>query len=290
MAEQSKQRLGRGLAALIGVNPPDGPEGADLQGVKKIPIEFLKRNARNPRTSFPAEGLENLASSIREKGIIQPIVVKSTDLPDVFEIIAGERRWRAAQMAKLTNVPVLVVEATQREALELAIVENVQREDLNAIDEARGYEQLAIEFGYAHADLAQIIGKSRSHIANTLRLLKLPGNVQNLIEQGEISAGHGRALLAVQDPDKVLAEILKSGLSVREVEALSQKQSDNDSAEKQPRKNQEKDADTKALEKAISDNLGMSVTIRNRGEKGAVTVKYTTLEQLDLISKRLSSR
>jgi len=292
MSDESRRRLGRGLAALIGDSVIEEDAIETSRGQKKVPIEFLRPNPKNPRTNFNDSGLDELASSIREKGVIQPIVVRiKQDVPDVYEIIAGERRWRAAQRAGLHEVPVVMTDVSDRESLELAIVENVQREDLNPIDEARGYEHLAAEFGYTQLDLSRIIGKSRSHIANTLRLLKLPQAVRRLLESGELSAGHGRALLAAADPDALSQKILVDGLSVRDAERFAQGENDLKSNTNTTQSTKQvKDADTKALEKTLADILGMNVDIKHRGSKGSITIKYQSLDQLDLICNRLQSK
>ncbi len=289
MVEESRPRLGRGLAALIGDTANTENVVTEVsRGQKKVPIEFLRPNPKNPRKAFPDETLDELAASIKERGVIQPIVVRAQQgVPDVYEIIAGERRWRASQKAGLHEVPIVVIEVSEREALELAIIENVQREDLNAIDEARGYEQLAEQFGYTQNDLAKIIGKSRSHIANTLRLMKLPDSVRKMVADGHLSAGHGRALLAAANPESLAKQILDQGLSVRDVERLTQPLESASSPRKKSTKSSEKDADTKALERALAEVLGMAVNIKHRGEKGELSIKYTSLEQLDALCKRL---
>src|SRR6202142_3359740 len=216
---ENRPRLGRGLAALLGGATPQHAEVS--RGTRQTPIEFLRPNPRNPRKRFDDSELDELAASIKERGIIQPIVVRAiTGVADAYEIIAGERRWRAAQRAGLHEIPIVVIEAGDREALEIAIVENVQRADLNALEEAAGYTQLGADYGYSHNDIARIIGKSRSHIANTLRLLKLPEYARWLLASGQISAGHARALLAVSDPDAVAGRIVAEGLTVRDVERL----------------------------------------------------------------------
>jgi len=290
MAEEPRRRLGRGLAALLGDAGEETPAERP-RGQRKIPIEFLRPNPRNPRTMFREEDLADLAASIREKGIIQPIVVRAiAGVADAYEIIAGERRWRAAQTAGLTEVPVVIHEADDKEALELAIIENVQRADLNAIEEARGYERLGGEFGYSQSEIAKIIGKSRSHVANTIRLLNLPEATRNMVSDGVISAGHARALLGLPDPDAVAKRIVEHGLTVRDVEALAQEQSGAPrGASKEPRKPKtEKDADTRAIEKTLSDALGMAVDIRHDGELGEIRIYYKSLDQLDSICRMLS--
>lgn len=288
MVDESRPRLGRGLAALIGDVGSESESVSQSRGQKKVPIEFLRPNPKNPRKTFPDETLQELASSIKERGVIQPIVVRAqSGVPDVYEIIAGERRWRASQKAGLHEVPIVVADVSERDSLEMAIIENVQREDLNAIDEAHGYEQLAGEFGYTQNDLAKIIGKSRSHIANTLRLLKLPASVRNMVADGTLSAGHGRALLTSEQPEFHAKQILDQEMSVRDAERLVQPAVQNDSHRKQSRKRQEKDADTRALERALAEVLGMGVAIKHRGEKGELSIKYASLEQLDALCKRL---
>jgi ParB family transcriptional regulator, chromosome partitioning protein len=285
MAEESRPRLGRGLAALIG---DAGEEGAALvrsRGQKKIPLAFLRPNPRNPRKAFADQDLEDLVASIREKGIIQPILARTiVGLADIYEIIAGERRWRAAQRAGLHDVPVILVEADDKQALELAIVENVQRADLNALEEALGYQQLETEYGYTQADLARVIGKSRSHVANTLRLLKLPEKTKQLLADGKLTAGHARALLTRADADEIATRIVAQGLSVRDVEKLAQKDS---SQARHKHVAEEKDADTRALEKDLSDALGLLVSIAHRGEAGELRIRYKSLEQLDDVVRKL---
>lgn len=290
MAEEPRRRLGRGLAALLG----DAGEAAPAErprGQRKAPIEFLRPNPRNPRSLFREEDLADLTNSIREKGVIQPIVVRAIPgVADAYEIIAGERRWRAAQAAGLAEVPIVIHEADDKEALELAIIENVQRADLNAIEEARGYERLGAEFAYSQSDIAKIIGKSRSHVANTLRLLNLPESAKALVRDGAISAGHARALLAVDNPEAVARRIVEEGLTVRDVEALAQaQQAETVSGGSPPgrKPKPEKDPDTRALEKSLCDTLGMAVEIKNQGEKGELRIRYQTLDQLDSICRLL---
>jgi ParB family chromosome partitioning protein len=207
-------------------------------------------------------------------------------MEDVFEIIAGERRWRAAQRASLHEVPIIIVEAGDKEALEIAIIENVQRSDLNALEEALGYEQLIAEYGYSQNDLSKIIGKSRSHIANTIRLARLPDSVKALLASGELTAGHGRALLSVKDPEALARRIIERGMTVRDVERIA---NEDDKAEKAPQvaRRREKDPDTRALEKAIEDVLGLSVSITHGSRGGELKIKYRTLEQLDAVCRRL---
>jgi ParB family chromosome partitioning protein len=263
---------------------------------RRVPIEFLRRNPQNPRTRFSEDELGELADSIRERGIIQPIVVRAVrDLPDVFEIIAGERRWRAAQRAGLHEVPVVVIEADDKLALEIAIVENVQRSDLNPLDEAAGYERLVAQHGYSQSDLATTLGKSRSHVANTLRLLKLSPHVRGMIERSEISAGHGRALLAVSDPDLVADRIVERGLTVRDVERLARSESEPEQSDAaaagrkpgRPRRRRGADSDTRALERELQDATGLVVEIDHRDPNGEVRIRYASLEQLEGLARTL---
>ncbi|MEW6437357.1 MAG: ParB/RepB/Spo0J family partition protein [Pseudomonadota bacterium] len=284
MADESRPRLGRGLAALIGDAGNENEAVARSRGQKKIPLAFLRPNPRNPRKDFNDADLEDLVASIREKGIIQPILARTVPgQADAYEIIAGERRWRAAQRVGLHEVPVILVEADDKQALELAIIENVQRADLNALEEALGYQQLESDYGYTQADLAKVIGKSRSHVTNTLRLLKLPEKTKRLLAEGQLSAGHARALLTRADADEIASRIVAQGLSVRDVEKLTQKAE----SRAKPKGDDEKDADTRALEKDLSDTLGLLVSIAAHGEAGELRIRYKSLEQLDEVVRRL---
>jgi len=289
MTEEKRSRLGRGLAALIGDagDESQAPNKINV-GIKKVPIEFVRPNPNNPRKTFLSEDLEDLAQSIREKGIIQPIVVRAVSgVADVYDIIAGERRWRAAQQAGIHEVPVSVIEVDDKEALELAIIENVQRSDLNAFEEAAGYQKLIDEFNYTQNDLSKVIGKSRSHVANTLRLLKLPELTRQMLINGSLSAGHARALLGSDDPDRLAQKVVDAGLSVRELEKLVQSPDNFEKSTKKPKPISHKDTDTLALEKILSDLLGLKVVINSAGEKGEVKIFYNTLDQLDGLCKRI---
>jgi ParB family chromosome partitioning protein len=287
---EKPSRLGRGLAALIGdMAPIEAPRAADNTngGPRRLPVEFLIANRANPRHDFDSEQLDELTASIKEKGVMQPLLVRPMADPDRFEIIAGERRWRAAQRAGLHDVPVIVREVDDKEALELAIIENVQRVDLNALEEAQGYEQLIEQFSYTQQDLAQVIGKSRSHVANTLRLLKLPREVRDLVSNGQLTAGHARTLITAEDPLAVAREIIAHGLSVREAEALSQR----GVAPKKtpPHEAMPRDADLVALEKRLSDAIGLKVVVAYKADgSGTVQIGYKTLEQLDGVLARLT--
>lgn len=291
--EQGRSRLGRGLAALIGDVGDEIGALDRARGQRKVPVEFLRPSARNPRRVFDDTELEELTASVRERGILQPIIVRSIPgMMDAYEIIAGERRWRAAQRAGLHDVPVILVEANDREALEIAIVENVQRADLNAIEEAAGYERLIAEFDYTQNDLAKVIGKSRSHVANTLRLSKLPEPVRRMVSEGAVSAGHARALLSVSDPEQVAKRIVEQGLTVRDIERLGQVEARGESksvpAAAAPRP--EKDPDTRAVEKALEEALGLGVSIQHRANGGGeMKISYKTLEQLEALCRRLKA-
>lgn len=280
-----RKALGRGLAALIG--DVDGEAAAldRARSGRRVPIEFLSPNPNNPRKSFAPEDLESLAGSIGERGIVQPILVRpNATEPGRYEIIAGERRWRAAQKAGLHEVPVIVHDVSDKESLELAIVENVQRSDLNAIEEAAGYQQLIDGFGYSQGEIANAIGKSRPHVANTLRLLKLPQAVQSYLREGKLTAGHARTLIGADDPEAAARKIVESGLTVRDAESISGQ----DTTVRRARRGPTKDADTVALEKALSDAIGLRVTIDHRSSgAGELRVRYLNLEQLDDLCRRL---
>jgi len=290
--DPSRKRLGRGLAALIGEmdrpvpasekQPPAATDG-------KAPIEFVSPNPRNPRRHFAEAELTDLAQSIREHGVVQPVVVRpSPAQAGRYEIIAGERRWRAAQRAGLTEIPVIVREVNDRTALELAIIENVQRADLNPVEEAMGYQQLIDEHDYSQADLGQVIGKSRSHVANTLRLLKLPDVIRDMLVDGQLSAGHARTLVTAADPAGLAKRIVDEGLSVRQAEALAQMPADDQRAPRKPVP-VEKDADTLALEKLLTDVTGMKVAISHKEKGGELRIAYRTLDQLDELCRRLKA-
>ena len=290
--EQGRSRLGRGLAALIGDVGDEIGAIERARGQRRVPVEFLRPSARNPRRNFVEEDLEDLTTSIRERGILQPIIVRSIPgMMDAYEIIAGERRWRAAQRAELHDVPVILVEADDREALEIAIVENVQRADLNPLEEALGYEQLIAEYGYTQNDLGEIIGKSRSHVANSLRLLKLPDPVRDLLAAGSLSAGHARALVSTPDPAGLARTIVAKGMSVRDAEKLAQ---NNIKAQSEPQlaasRRDQKDSDTLALERTLSDALGLDVAINHKTSGGQIKISYKSLEQLEEICRLLERR
>jgi ParB family chromosome partitioning protein len=295
MADETRSRLGRGLASLIG---DVGGEAAHVdrpRNQRKVPIEFLKPNPRNPRRAFAEAELNELASSIKQHGVIQPIVVRPVKgAHDRFEIIAGERRWRASQLAGLHEVPIVPADVSDSDALEIAIIENVQREDLNAMEEAQGYHALADEFKRSQEDIAKIVGKSRSHVANMMRLTKLPSEVQAYIASGQLSAGHARALIGVPDPLSAAKRIVEEGLNVRQTEALAHEEGVPERKPQKPRGGgggsaaRPKDADTLALEKRVSDALGLTVTVNHRDPGGSVQISYKSLEQLDEVMRRLA--
>jgi ParB family transcriptional regulator, chromosome partitioning protein len=293
MADDStRSRLGRGLAALIGEMAAE-TSAERPRGQRRLPTSALQPNARNPRRAFPNDELDELAASLRERGIIQPIIARPVHgSADAFEIIAGERRWRAAQRAGLHEVPVVIIEATDAEALQLAIIENVQRADLNALEEADGYRALMEEFGNSQDDIAKIVGKSRSHVANTLRLLKLPETVKSYIAAGQLSAGHARTLVGQPNAEKLAADIVARGLNVRQVEAMAR-----DVAEKSGKKHVRatrrggKGADLTALEKRLSDALGLVVDIdEGKHGGGVLSIRYRNLDQLDEVVRRLGKK
>ncbi len=291
----SKRRLGRGLAALIGEMDQPFPANAPVSTIsadRQVPIEFVVRNPKNPRKNFLESDLQDLAASIRQHGIVQPVVVR-TVANDRYEIIAGERRWRAAQLAGFPQIPVIVRNVDDRTALEIAIVENVQRADLNPLEEAQGYELLIAEHGYTQNDLGEIIGKSRSHVANSLRLLKLPEPVRDLVSAGNLSAGHARALIPTSNPAALAQTVVSKGLSVRDTERLAQNDIKAQNNLKNPANKIDvvrKDADTLALERTLSDSLGLDVTINHKQGGGQVRIAYTTLEQLEEICRLLERR
>ncbi len=286
-----RSALGRGLAALLNDDQPDAPGAAapaEARGLRQVPVGHLHPGRLQPRRRFDAEALEALASSLRHQGVLQPLVVRP--LPDRdgnFEIVAGERRWRAAQLAKLHDVPVIVKSLNDSEALEVALIENVQREDLNAIEEAEGYRKLLEQFGYTQEALASAVGKSRSHVANMLRLLGLPASVQDMVQDGRLTAGHARPLVGRHDAAVLAQQIIARGLSVREVETLTQTHRDKPvvrgRAASAPR-----DPDTVALEHELSSLLGLKVTIDFDGKAGRLIVHYKSLDQLDDVLLRLN--
>lgn len=285
-----RRGLGRGLSALLAdVNLPDTADAAAdaSRPTQVLPIERVQPNPDQPRREFVPEALEQLAQSIRQKGIVQPLIVRALGDGGQFEIVAGERRWRAAQIAGLHEVPVVVREFTDVEVLEIAIIENIQREDLNPIEEAMAYRQLIERFGHTQEKLAEALSRSRTHVTNLLRLLTLPDSVQEKLRRGDLTAGHARALVSTPDPAALAAQVVRRGLSVRETEKLAKTAGE---PRQRSKTKPEKDADTRAIEADLSANLHMLVKIDHRGvdEGGVLSISYRTLEDLDLLCDVLS--
>ena len=286
MMQAQKRRLGRGLAALIGDDVIEAASPEEFRGLRHLPIELLHSNPNNPRKQFREEELEDLSKSIREKGLLQPIVVRQR-ADGEYEIVAGERRWRASQRAGLHELPVLIRDLSDGETLEIALIENIQRADLNPLEEARAYGQLLEQFSYTQQQLADSVGKSRSHIANTLRLLTLPESVRAYIEDGKLTAGHARTLVATDSPADLANKIISLGLSVREAETLTRSNPATSTRKAKAHKN----ADIRALENQISETIGLRVEIKAQGrEGGTLLIKYKTLDQLDGVTHRLMSK
>lgn len=291
MAEEARAtRLGRGLSALLGYD--DGqlagkPEMRAVTSPRALPVAQLSPSPLQPRKHFDEEALEELAASIREKGVLQPLLVRPRG-DGHYEIVAGERRWRAAQAAGLHEVPVIIRELTDGQVLEAALIENIQRTDLNPVEEARAFKALIETFSHTQEQLSKVVGKSRSHIANSLRLLGLPGPVIELLEAGKLTAGHARTLVGRADAAELAARIIAEAMSVRAAEDLVRDPPATASSPSAPRAKPEKDADTRGLEKELSDKLGLKVTISGRGEKGELRIAYRTLEQLEDVCARLT--
>jgi ParB family chromosome partitioning protein len=263
-------------------------EARRAAGVQELPIELVRRNADQPRRHFDAENLQELADSIRERGVIQPILVRPlAEAPGEYQIVTGERRWRAAQLAGLHQIPALIRELDDLEVLELAMIENIQRADLNALEEARGYAVMIKRFNRTHETIAGIVGKSRSHVANTLRLMRLPERVQEHLEAGRLTAGHARALLDLDDAEGLAERIIRSDLNVRQAEALARRARTTPEGNGKPKKKPSKNADTAALESDLAEVLGLKVEIRDQGGAGTVRIAYQSLEQLDDLCARL---
>ncbi|MEM9472454.1 MAG: ParB/RepB/Spo0J family partition protein [Pseudomonadota bacterium] len=292
MTALPKKRLGRGLAALIGDAAPEEAVAEQApgraNGLRELPIELVQSNTLNPRKVFNQEDLDDLVSSVAEKGILQPVVVRPVGDGENYQIVAGERRWRAAQKAGLHQIPALVRELSDKEVLEIALIENVQRADLNPVEEAHGYQQLIDQFEYTQQQLAESIGKSRSHIANTLRLTALPASVLEALQTGKLTAGHARALIATEDPQSLAQKIIALGLSVRQAEALAR-----DTATGAAGKPAKKatDSNIAAVEKLLAEALGLKVSIAAKSaEKGKLTIHYNNLDQLDTVCSKLGIR
>jgi ParB family chromosome partitioning protein len=296
MAEDSRRRgLGRGLSALLGEpsvaleEAPGAGAGSPLKGLRSLPVEKLKPGRFQPRRVFDQAAIDDLVESVKEKGILQPILVRPLpEEPDCFEIIAGERRWRAAQAALLHEVPVIIRELSDREALEVALIENLQRQDLSPLEEAEGYRRLMDDFSHTQEALAKTVGKSRSHVANTMRLLALPDRIKQLLDDGSLTAGHARALLTCSDPVGLADQVVARGLNVRQTEKLA---SQGPEKGKSPKNggSPAKDADLLSLERDLTNLLGLKVSIVLQGKGGEISVQYATLEQLDDVLHRLSN-
>ena len=308
MAEEKRRNLGRGLSALLGETgvaaaaairerpsgpAADGPAGADrFKGLRTVPTAQLVPGKFQPRRQFDEEAIADLVESVREKGILQPILVRNhQDQAGTFEIIAGERRWRAAQRAQLHEVPVIIRDLSDKDALEIALVENLQRQDLSPLEEADGYRRLVEEFNHTQEELAKAVGKSRSHVANMMRLLQLPDAIKVMVDKNELSAGHARALLTAADPVSLARQVVERGLNVRQTERLAA----GDPARARPpaagrAPAAAKDTDTAALERDLTALLGVRVTINSQGKGGELTIAYASLEQLDDILSRLTGK
>ena len=297
MSERKHERrgLGRGLSALMAdLQPASSGAAPDAAGSRRsdlvVPVERLVPNPDQPRRDFPVEALQELAGSLKAKGVIQPLIVRrNPGDPETWQIVAGERRWRAAQLAQLHEVPVLVRDLDDTEVLEVAIIENIQRADLNALEEAMGYRQLMDRYGHTQERMAEALSKSRSHIANLLRLLTLPEEVQAWLREGKLTAGHARALVSTGDPVALARQVIARGLSVRETERLAQAPKAATKAASRAARDTDKDADTRVLEQDLSANLGMSVVIDHKGfDGGKVVITYRDLDQLDQLCQLLS--
>lgn len=292
MSKNERRGLGRGLSALMADVHLAGPEqmAAARKAELHVPVDKLEPNPQQPRLDFKQDELDSLADSIRQKGVIQPLIVRRKPGRDAYEIVAGERRWRAAQLAQLHEVPVVVRDLSDTEVLEVAIIENIQRADLNAIEEALGFRQLMTRFGHTQEKLAEALSRSRSHVANLLRLLTLPDDVQELVRDGKLTAGHARALIGSPRASELAAQIVAKGLSVREVERLMKVQESSRPTSLKTARGPEKDADTRALEGDLSANLKMPVRIEHAagGESGELVIRYGSLDDLDKLCRILS--
>jgi ParB family chromosome partitioning protein len=287
MSDDGKRRLGRGLSALFGDEDSATDAVEARRPTRSVPVEFIHPGRYQPRRNFDPESLAGLVESIRSKGVLQPLLVRRhPDLPNAFELIAGERRWRAAQQVPLHEVPVIVKDLTDRDVLEIGLVENLQREDLNPLEEADAYRRLMDEFGHTQEDLAQAVGKSRSHVANTLRLLGLNGSARAMLGDGRLSAGHARALIGATEADILAEEIVSRGLNVRQTEALvaQRKQAGKRRPMREPGLT---DANTRDLERELTSLVGLNVKLNWRGKAGTLTIEYRTLDQLDHFIKRI---
>ena len=291
-ADPPRRGLGRGLSALLGDIEREQPAGADQptgDGVRQIPVSDIRPHPGQPRRHFDEEALDELAASIAARGVIQPIVVRRVE--DGYQIVAGERRWRAAQRARLHDMPALVRTLSDTETLEISIIENIQRADLNAIEEAEAYQRLIAEYGHSQEAVGKFVSKSRSHVANLLRLLDLPEAIRRQVATGTLTMGHARALITAEDPEMLAIEVSRRGLSVRETEQLARRAKGQSTPRPRGRAAGAPpvpDADIVALQRQLGDMLGLTVEIAHEGEGGAVTLRYSSLDQLDMVCQRLS--
>lgn len=287
---EGRRGLGRGLSALLGESDAESAAGVDAAaaGVREIPIELIQRNPDQPRRRFAEAEIAELADSIREKGVLQPVLLRpAPGMAGEYQLVAGERRWRAAQQAGLRAMPALVRNLDDKQVLEIAIVENVQREDLGPIEESLSYRALIDKFGRTQEEVARVVGKSRPHVANALRLLNLPAEVQTMLADGLLTAGHARALIGSMDPVSLAREVIGRGLNVRDTEALVKRGAPEKKSADPANRRPTKVTDTLDLEESLSEVLGLAVDIRDRGGKGELRIQYTTLEQLDDLCRRL---
>lgn len=286
---EGRRGLGRGLSALLGESEAEGAEG-EAASAREIPLELIRRNPDQPRRHFVEADLEELTESVREKGVLQPVLLRpAPGVTGEYQLVAGERRWRASQRAGLRTIPAVVRDLNDQQVLEIAIVENVQRADLNPLEEAQSYRALIDRFGRTQEAVAQVVGKSRPHVANALRLLSLPEPVLTLLQEGALSAGHARALVGAEDPTALAKLVVAKGLNVRETEALAKRSAREDGAPRAARPRPAgKDADTLSLENDLSDVLGLGVEILDKGGRGEIRISYETLEQLDDLCRRLT--
>ncbi len=289
--DTSKRRLGRGLSALFGDEEKDYADLDKIRATKSVPLEFVEPGRHQPRQRFDAAEMAALVASVREKGVLQPILVRRhPDAANKYEIVAGERRWRASQQARLHEIPVIIREISDSDALEISLIENLQREALAPLEEAGAYRRLMAEYNHSQSDMAKAVGKSRSHVANTMRLLELPDKVKQMLTVGEFTAGHARAMLTAEDPVAVAKAVVAKGLNVRQTESLCQRPKPRPVAGAKPvaEATPDKDADTLALERDLSNLLGLRVAIQFHGSGGSITIHYKTLEQLDDVLHRLN--
>ncbi|MDF1722102.1 MAG: ParB/RepB/Spo0J family partition protein [Minwuia sp.] len=290
---QATRGLGRGLSALLGEEPGANERAMDRgRGLRQVPVAYLRPGRYQPRQAFDADELDTLVQSINRQGVLQPLIVRQlpeaeTGGEETYEIVAGERRWRAAQLAQLHEVPVIVRQLNDTEALQIALIENIQRQDLNPMEEAEGYQRLMNEFGHSPAEIGEAVGKSRSHVANAVRLMSLPDDVKSYVRSGELTAGAARAVITAEDPAGLAREVVERGLNVRDVEAI-RRQVKQQVSDPRPAPTRRKDPDTLALEQSLADALGLKVDVRHKGGKGEVRISYRTLEQLDEICQRLT--